>query len=295
MHSRAWIDIEGVVNMRDVGGLPTTDGGHIAAGRLIRSDNLQDLSPASVSHLVDGLGVTDVVDLRTFVEVAKEGDGPLRSRPDVNIQHFTLYTEDTAETGIPAGERALPWVSDPRLGDPATDSETTAPGVPSPGAPLERTPPADAADGLRSRDHDAYWAAHYLGYLTQRPDSVVAALRAIAGSRGAVVVHCAAGKDRTGTIIGLALKAAGATDDAVIGDFEASAERVPQILARLSRRPAYADNLVGKTVDQQSPRADTMRRLLGALDDRFGGVEGWLGGQGWTSDDTARLRAKLRD
>ncbi len=280
MHSRAWIDIEGVVNMRDVGGLPTTDGGRIAAGRLIRSDNLQDLTPASVSHLVDDLGVTDVVDLRTFVEVAKEGDGPLRSRADVAIHHFTLYTEDTAETGIPAGERNLPWVSDPHLSEPATDGET---------------PAADAADGLRARDHDAYWSAHYLGYLTQRPDSVVAALRAIAGSRGAVVVHCAAGKDRTGTIIGLALKAAGATDDAVIGDFEASAERVPQILARLSRRPAYADNLVGKTVDQQSPRADTMRRLLGALDDRFGGVEGWLGGQGWTSDDTARLRAKLRD
>ena len=73
----AWIELDGVDNMRDVGGLPTGDGGAVAAGRLIRSDNLQELSPASVRHLVDDLGVTDVVDLRTFVEVAKEGDGPL--------------------------------------------------------------------------------------------------------------------------------------------------------------------------------------------------------------------------
>lgn len=47
-----WIDLEGVVNMRDVGGLPTRDGGRTAYGRLIRSDNLQDLTDASVTRLV---------------------------------------------------------------------------------------------------------------------------------------------------------------------------------------------------------------------------------------------------
>ena len=39
-----WIELDGLVNMRDLGGLPTGDGGHTASGRLIRSDNLQDLS-----------------------------------------------------------------------------------------------------------------------------------------------------------------------------------------------------------------------------------------------------------
>ena len=70
-HRPGWIELDGVDNMRDVGGLPTSGGGTVVSGRLIRSDNLQELPPASVRHLVDDLGVTDVVDLRTVVEVAK--------------------------------------------------------------------------------------------------------------------------------------------------------------------------------------------------------------------------------
>ncbi len=275
----AWIELDGVVNMRDVGGLPTTDGGAIASGRLIRSDNLQELSPAAVRYLVDVLGLTDVVDLRTLVEVAKEGDGPLVAEPGVTIHHHTLYAEDTRESGIPAGERPLPWVRDPNLGD--RSASLVVPRVEQVDEPASRP------------EHDAYWSQHYLGYLANRPDSVVAALRMIADARGAVVVHCAAGKDRTGTIVGVALSLAGAADDAVVADFELSAERVPQILERLRRREAYAANLVGKTVDGQSPRGETMRRLLAVLR-ASGGAEQVLAEAGWTSDDTRRLRARLR-
>ncbi|MDQ6716594.1 MAG: tyrosine-protein phosphatase, partial [Actinomycetota bacterium] len=227
--------------------------------------------PAAVRHLVDDLGVTDVIDLRTVVEVAKEGDGPLVSERGVQIQHLTLYTEDTAETGVPAGERDLPWAQDPNVGHRGSQQPTTS-----------------------RPHHDEYWSEHYLGYLAQRPESVVAALRTVAQSQGAVIVHCAAGKDRTGTVVGLALLLAGATDDAVTADFVASTERVPRIMERLRRRPAYAEDLEGKTAQQQSPRPDTMRRLLAALH-AAGGVESVLARHGWTAEDTARLSAKLRD
>ena len=282
----AWIELDGVDNMRDVGGLPTGDGGAVAAGRLIRSDNLQELSPASVRHLVDDLGVTDVVDLRTFVEVAKEGDGPLVAEPDVTIHHHTLYTEDTKETGIPAGERRLPWETDRNMG---TAAKVRRPAKWSHGE-TGRSP----GSAKEERKHDAYWSKHYLGYLDRRPDSVVAALRAIGEADGAVVVHCAAGKDRTGTVVGLALLVVGVTPEAVVADYAASAQRLPRILERLARHPAYAANLEGKTVAQQEPRAETMRLLVEALG-RQGGAEAWLHQHGWTDDDTRRLRAKLLD
>lgn len=276
MYRPNWIELDGVVNMRDLGGMATADGDVVRERRLLRSDNLQDLSPEAVDVLVSHLGVRDVVDLRTHVEVAKEGDGPLRAVSAVRHHHHTLYREDSVESGIPAAERALPWETDERRYASAAG----------------RSPePADAPEQRPS--HDEFWSEHYLSYLASRPDSVVAALHAIASSDGAVVVHCAAGKDRTGTVVGLALKVVGVPDDLVIADYAASAERVAAIMDRLRVKPAYAANLRDKTVAQQSPTTDTMRLLLATLDERYGGALGWLDTQGWTRADTERLRRKL--
>ena len=71
-----WIDLEGAVNVRDLGGLPTEDGSHTAVGRLLRADNLQELSPSDVRRLVQDLGLTLVVDLRSSAELESEGPAP---------------------------------------------------------------------------------------------------------------------------------------------------------------------------------------------------------------------------
>ncbi|WP_353355404.1 tyrosine-protein phosphatase [Intrasporangium sp. DVR] len=269
MHEPHWIDLPGVVNMRDVGGLPTESGDVVRFRRLLRSDNLQDLPAASVAALLEEFRLSDVIDLRTHVEVAKEGDGPLRATA-VRHHHHSLYREDSDESGIPAAERALPWEKDEA--EAGVDRERRNGHHPS---------------------HEEFWSEHYLSYLSARPDSVLAALHAVAASEGAAIVHCAAGKDRTGTIVGLALKIVGVPDELVIADFAASAQKVAAILERLRARPAYADNLRHKTVAQQSPTTDTMRMLLGALQARHGGVHGWLASQGWTATDTERMRRKL--
>ena len=271
VYQPSWIDLSGVVNMRDLGGLPTEDGDVVRHRRLLRSDNLQDLSERSVTTLLEEFGVTDVVDLRTHVEVAKEGDGPLRATA-IRHHHFTLYREDSHESGIPAAERALPWERD--------EAEAAA---------------LRGEREKRGRTHDEFWSEHSLSYLSTRPDSVVAALHAIAGSDGAAIVHCAAGKDRTGTIVGLALKMVGVPDDVVIADFAASAQKVPLILERVRLKPAYPENMKNKTVAQQSPTTETMRLLLGGLQARHGGIHGWLASQGWTQSDTDRMRHKLLD
>ena len=73
----AWIELDGAVNVRDLGDLPTEDGQKTARGRLLRGDNLQDLSDADVTKLVRDIGVTTVVDLRSSNELAAEGPAPL--------------------------------------------------------------------------------------------------------------------------------------------------------------------------------------------------------------------------
>ncbi len=263
-----WIDLDGVRNMRDVGGLPTSQGRVTKPGRLLRSDNLQTLTARDVERLTGELGVTDIVDLRTDIELHLEGPGPLMRATALTHHHHSLFADERADGAERVRETtrralALPWT---------------------------RERPARAAD----EDRD-FWARHYLGYLTGRPDSVSAALRAVASSQGAVVVHCAAGKDRTGTVVGLALAVAGVPREEIVADYVATSERLEAVLGHLSQRPAYADHLRGQPIEEQLPRAESMEQLLGALDAEFGGTAGWLRAQGWSDDEVARLRAKLLD
>jgi hypothetical protein len=259
-----WIELDGADNVRDVGGLPTSDGRRVATGRLIRSDSLQELSPDDVRHLVDELRVRAVADLRTGLEVTGEGPGPLTEEPLVEIRHLSLFVEDPDRRPPEAGEPVvLPW--------------------------QERDAAMTEADRRRGA------AGIYQRYLDDRADSVVEALRLIANSDGATVVHCASGKDRTGVIVAFALAEVGVTRDAIVADYARSAERVEANFRRLANRPTYANALSGEPLEVHKPRAETMAELLDAIDARHGGIPVWLRANGWTEQDAAALRAKLLD
>jgi protein-tyrosine phosphatase len=254
----AWIDLDGAVNVRDLGGLPTEDGGKTVAGRLLRGDNLQDLSPADVTRLVHGIGLTTVVDLRSTAELRSEGPAPLDAVPDVRHLHCPVLPEQGAATDV---------VADVLL-------------------------TRDEAD--RSRYPADPRAGHYLGYLEDRPDHVVAAVRGVATAPGAALVHCAAGKDRTGVVVALALSAVGVRPDAVAADYAATGERLEPLLARLRRSPAYAPDVDSKPAGSHRPQAGTMTTFLDQLTARYGGAIQWLAGHGFGPDELRLLHAKLR-
>lgn len=254
----AWIDLDGAVNVRDLGGLPTEDGGTILAGRLLRGDNLQDLSPADITRLVGEVGLTTVVDLRSTAELRAEGAAPLDAVPDVRHVHCPVLPEQGAATDV---------VADVLL-------------------------TRDDAD--RSRYPADPRAGHYLGYLEDRPEQVAAAVRAVATAPGAALVHCAAGKDRTGVIVALALTVAGVEPEAIVADYMATGERIDAIVERLRRSRTYADDINSKPVQAHLPRAETMKSFLEQLHVRYGGLERWLAGNGFADDELSLLRAKLR-
>jgi protein-tyrosine phosphatase len=260
-----WIDLNGLANLRDVGGIPTTDGGKIVPGRLLRADNLQTLTATDVDQLL-GLGLTDVIDLRSDYETAQEGPGPLVGS-DVRIHQFSLFREwefgvgetkpDVRPEVLP--EEALPWID------------------------LE--PSVELDDEV---------ASVYFSYVVDRPDSVLAALRAVARAPGAALVHCAAGKDRTGTVVALALSVADADRQAIIDDYAASSERVEGVVSRLKASPTYADNLRDRPLSSHLSVPETMISFLRHIDETFGSVQQMLIKMGWTADDNEQLRAKLR-
>lgn len=106
-HAANWIELEGVVNVRDVGGLPTVDGRSIRPGVLIRSANLQHVTEADVTRLVHELGVRRVVDLRTDVEVARSEPGPMHAQRSVTVSHLSLYPDNGAGEVEP--DAVVPW------------------------------------------------------------------------------------------------------------------------------------------------------------------------------------------
>jgi protein-tyrosine phosphatase len=252
-----WIQLENAVNARDLGGLPTEDGARTRPRRLLRSDNLQDLSPADVARLVDELGLTTVIDLRTTNEVTQEGPAPLAEVGAVRHVHLSMLPESLGNT------------------DAAADSL------------------AVNRRRAEERDRTDLMLAFYLGYLEDRPENIVEALRTVASAPGAALVHCAAGKDRTGVVVAMALTVAGVPRDVVVEDYVATGERIEKILDRLRSTPTYAEDIDRLPASEHEPRAETMRGFLARLDADHGGVLGWLAGHGFGAEDVKRLRDKL--
>ncbi len=134
----------------------------------------------------------------------------------------------------------------------------------------------------------------YRQVLTNCGWTLTAAVSVIADSgERPVLVHCTAGKDRTGLVVALALEAAGVERTAVVADYTQSALNLDgawinaAMTALVSRgvpiSPALFEVLGG------SPD-HAMSDLLGWLDDQYGSVLGYLQAHGFLPDAQVALR-----
>jgi len=230
----AHLDWPGLSNVRDLAGMPTTDGGHIAPGALIRADSLDKLVDEA-RDLVRDAGVSRIVDLR------RRGESR-RAHP---------FADDTTYVSVPVQD------------------------------------PADS-DNQHLKLVDIY-----LTMLDLRPELFAEAVAAIADAPdGAVVVHCAGGKDRTGMVVAMALSVAGVAPEVIAADYALTESR----LAELDR--AYLERVTDPDMREvirglQATPADNMLTVLDHLNTRYGGVEAYLRSGGMTADQLERLRARL--
>jgi protein-tyrosine phosphatase len=242
-----WLSLDGTANARVV-----------VPGALLRSDNLQALSPRDVRRLLDEQSLELVLDLRTDIEVMREGPGPLTGEPAVRIEHRSLYPDSGGNTDLDA-DTVLPW------------------GI--------EVVEEDAAETPVVRS--------YMSYLRRRPDSIVGSVRSIARAQGGVLVHCAAGKDRTGVVVALALEAAGHDRETIVADYLVTAERIEGIVARLAGSETYREEMEGRAPADLAPVPGTMERVLELVDERHGGATAWLTDNGLSDEDLERLRTRL--
>ena len=229
--------IEGLVNLRDLGGLPTASGRTTLPGRLLRSESPHSLSEAGLRALLD-LGIGAVVDLRTASERERR-PSPLAAA-GVNVAHAPIFTDDE-----------------------------------------------DYPDFTTAAEVYCWWLGEF-------STGFVRAMNAIADAPAApILVHCHAGKDRTGVIVALLLRLAGVGIDTVADDYALSGVQLAEMLAR-DRVTAVERGMDSVRVERLfTVRREAMVETMQHVDSRHGGTASFLQSIGIDDARIARLATLL--
>ena len=262
--------LSGAWNFRDV-----TQTAGISPGRLFRSSELSKLDDSGRAALTE-LGVTDVADLRSPAELARRGAGAV---PDDVVLHHLPFPEvshshsDSDEPAEAPHETA--WQ---KMMTEYSDEE-----------------PAEAGQRWMTNEYERFPT---LGGAQRAVRKVITLL---ADGR-AVLVHCFAGKDRTGFAVAIALEAAGIDQDAILTDYlrsnDATARLREHIVATTRSREGVTDEVVSfmesrltdEVLGVREQYLSTSRRVV---EENYGGLDAYLRACEVSADDVARLRTAL--
>lgn len=135
---------------------------------------------------------------------------------------------------------------------------------------------------------------HYLGYLDVSGAAVAGAVAALARPQALpALVHCAAGKDRTGVVVAFALSVAGVPDDDVAAEYAIGPERVARTVDRLRTLPGYAAMIDNMPPEAHLTPARYMVEFLAAVRARYGSPRAWLATAGGVGQDVLDRLAEL--
>lgn len=112
---------------------------------------------------------------------------------------------------------------------------------------------------------------------------------------GGVVVHCHAGKDRTGIVVALLLAVVGVPDAFIADDYALTAANIEPLIVEWLERTTDDETERGRLRNLATPAREAMLDTLAHLRRRHRSAEGYLRAAGVTADQLARLRARLID
>jgi len=251
-----FVTIDGVLNIRDLGSYPTADPSLITKpSSLYRSGEVSGITEEGKSQL-KSLGITHIFDLRSDPEMAK-WQSPIPHIGGVQVIHTPIFKSEDYSPEMMARRFKL-----------YSANKTEA------FMELYTQIMDNAGPSFRT----------ILYHIRDNPDS-------------GCVFHCTAGKDRTGILAALLLKLADVDDQTIAEDYALTRiGREPareKVMARLRKEPLFASNNEA-ALNMFSCRPDTMLAFLSLLEEKYGGVKGYLKGVvQLTGEDISTIRSNI--
>lgn len=132
-------------------------------------------------------------------------------------------------------------------------------------------------------------AVAYRGLASEAAGEIARIVTLVASGPGPVLVHCTAGKDRTGIVVAVLLRAIGVRRADVVADYRRTEANLPRLWAALHAAGVPSPRnraLLGIHVD-------ALEAVLDEVEAAPGGTAGWLAAQGVPDADLALLAERL--
>ena len=222
--------------------------------------------------------------------------GGLRTRDGRSIRPGVLFRSDTLQALSPADvsylvdELALELIIDLRIG-PEAVTEGRGPMAATPvsylNAPLRDLPVSDLPPAEQSLHF-------YLEHLASPASPLATVIRVVGALAGRpVLVHCAAGKDRTGLVTAMLLRLLGVDDEDIVADYLRTELNMPRVIERFRGWPRYRDHMAAVPAEVYQALEYTIRGFLAGLDRSHGGAAAWARSRGIDDGVVDRLRDGL--
>lgn len=252
--------MESIHNFRDVGGCRTEEGLLVKRGVLYRSGSLAEASAADVERLTR-LGIRTICDLRTYREKSNHPDRTPR-HSGVRSIHIPIKVDHHNESGSIS---RLLWL---------------------------------LFGNARRLDYGKLVRKSYREYVTDFRSEFSAVLRLAAESHNLpLLIHCTAGKDRTGFACSLIQRALGVSPEHVLDEYMRSNENLDAFTEEVLNRFRFV-RLFGVTREKVLPLFEARSEYLEAAFDQISRDYGTLGsylrdGLNFSDEDRRQLKQLL--